>query len=505
MQFQRAARAVRPLGAALSLHAICWAPNYRQEGGVQRRSRLDVSYGQKNEAVKAQEITSPPVEVQLERLIRTACQRGLDEDFEVVRKLRMLEDDLWQRGKIHRVVLTGGPCGGKSTVMSDLIQMLSDKNFLVFTMPEIATEMFNWSGGRMWDDFKEEGLADDETWAKLQFEMTSVQMRIEDSIVMMARQSLAKRRMLPEPPRGAVILFDRGVVDNVAYCTEEAWSMVQEELGTTTARLRDRRYDYVIHLVTAANGAEKFYTLQQAEGADGTESARHESPDQARDMDMKTQQAWMGAKNHHIVSNAGKDFAQKREEVKNIIRRIIGDRVQEERSARLVCEFISRDDMKRFLRADPQVAYASFSEVRSTLLSDKVRLQKRTMPDKTVSYFYQDVKEDGTVELQFEMDAWHYQKKLRASQAGHETAVKDASGITEEEHSFQKLEDKIVTFLYNDTYIRSHFFQPPGSEPMVIVEVECIPEDAAMKLPKWLRSKGTAEELCPCMKLLALA
>ena len=25
-----------------------------------------------------------------------------------------LEDDLWQRGKIHRVVLTGGPCGGKS-------------------------------------------------------------------------------------------------------------------------------------------------------------------------------------------------------------------------------------------------------------------------------------------------------------------------------------------------------------------------------------------------------
>ena len=34
MQFQRAARAVRPLGAALSLHAICWAPNYRQEGLV---------------------------------------------------------------------------------------------------------------------------------------------------------------------------------------------------------------------------------------------------------------------------------------------------------------------------------------------------------------------------------------------------------------------------------------------------------------------------------------
>lgn len=445
------------------------------------------------------------MELQLQRLIRTACQRGLDEDFEIVRKLTMLEDELWQRGRIHRVVLTGGPCGGKSTVMSDLIQMLSDKNFLVFTMPEIATEMFNWSGGRMWDDFAEEGVANDETWAKLQFEMTSVQMRIEDSIVMMARQSLAKRRMLPQPPRGAVILFDRGVVDNVAYCTEEAWSMVQEALGTTTARLRDRRYDYVIHLVTAANGAEKFYTLQQAEGADGTESARHESADQARDMDTKTQKAWLGAKNHHIVSNEGKDFAQKREEVKNIIRRIIGDPVKEERSARLVCEGISRDDMKRFLRADPHVAYTSFSEVRSTLLSDKVRLQKRTMQDRTISYFYQELKEDGTVELQFEMDAWHYQKKLQASQAGHQTAVKDASGFKEEEYSFEKLEDRIITFLYNDIYIRSHFFQPPGNGPMVLVEVECILEDAVKKLPKWLQVKGTAEELCPCMKLLALA
>ena len=40
MQFQRAARAVRPLGAALSLNAICWAPNYRQEGLVGNSGKL---------------------------------------------------------------------------------------------------------------------------------------------------------------------------------------------------------------------------------------------------------------------------------------------------------------------------------------------------------------------------------------------------------------------------------------------------------------------------------
>lgn len=176
-------------------------------------------------------------EEELKGLIERMAGQG-EVDYEVMRRLRLLEDELWQRGKIHRVVLTGGPCGGKSTVMSDLIQMLSDKNFLVLTMPEIATEMFNWSGGRMWDDFSEAGPADDETWANLQYEMSSVQMRIEDSIMMMAKQSLAKRRRMSEAeqPRGAVILLDRGVVDNVAYCREEAWAIVEERLGTTTAR-----------------------------------------------------------------------------------------------------------------------------------------------------------------------------------------------------------------------------------------------------------------------------
>ena len=101
----------------------------------------------------------------------------------------------------------------------------------------------------------------------------------------------------------------------------------------------------------------------------GTESARHETSEQARAMDVKTQQArgpgmiwscfqklkqaWLGVKNHHIVSlwaehckkqvatcqseasreaskessarlrarNEGKDFAKKREDVKNIVRR----------------------------------------------------------------------------------------------------------------------------------------------------------------------------------------
>jgi hypothetical protein len=32
-----------------------------------------------------------------------------------------------------------------------------------------------------------------------------------------------------------------------------------DELGVTTSQLRDQRYDAVVHLVTAADGAENFY------------------------------------------------------------------------------------------------------------------------------------------------------------------------------------------------------------------------------------------------------
>ena len=145
----------------------------------------------------------------------------------------------------------------------------------------VQAPLWTGSDGKMWDDFSAQGPDEDRVWASLQTSLTRVQMAIEDSIVHMAHRSLSKRRKGPNPPEGAVVLLDRGVIDNVAYCTDEAWAMVLEDLGTTTARLRDSRYDHVIHLVTAAHGAEQHYTLEQA-GSE--ESARSETAEQARQL-----------------------------------------------------------------------------------------------------------------------------------------------------------------------------------------------------------------------------
>lgn len=51
--------------------------------------------------------------------------------------------------------------------------------------------------------------------------------------------------------------------------------------------MRDNRYDAVIHLVTAANGAEQYYNLDNA--------ARYESTlEKAIEIDEKLQAAWAG-------------------------------------------------------------------------------------------------------------------------------------------------------------------------------------------------------------------
>lgn len=60
----------------------------------------------------------------------------------------------------------------------------------------------------------------------------------------------------------AVILCDRGVYDNSAYIEEDSWQAVLDEQAWTQVELRDKRYDGVIHLVSAADGAEKYYTLE---------------------------------------------------------------------------------------------------------------------------------------------------------------------------------------------------------------------------------------------------
>lgn len=77
-----------------------------------------------------------------------------------------------------------------------------------------------------------------------------------------------------ESEQPTVILCDRGVMDGMAYTTNEVWQALLDDTHWSTIQLRDRRYEAVIHMVTAANGAQKFYS-------DANNEARYETVEEA--------------------------------------------------------------------------------------------------------------------------------------------------------------------------------------------------------------------------------
>lgn len=106
------------------------------------------------------------------------------------------------------------------------------------------------------------------------------------------------------------------MLDGSAYTTQKLWHAILDETGWTTVQLRDKRYDAIIHLVTAAKGAEDFYHL---------EKARYETPEQARALDQRLIDAWTGHPHHYIIENPKEGgFKQKMRVVNETVLKIIG-------------------------------------------------------------------------------------------------------------------------------------------------------------------------------------
>ena len=57
-----------------------------------------------------------------------------------------------------------------------------------------------------------------------------------------------------------MILCDRGLLDGSAYVSPLVWETVLRRMGYNQQDLSEDRYNAVIHMVTAAEGAEKFYS-----------------------------------------------------------------------------------------------------------------------------------------------------------------------------------------------------------------------------------------------------
>jgi predicted ATPase len=179
----------------------------------------------------------------------------------------------------YRIVLTGGPCGGKTTCMNELVRHFKSKDFQVFVVPEVPSILI---GGGV--DF---GALDKEGFITFENHLLSIQVAMEETFI-----DLARRAKGP-----AIVLCDRGTMDPAAYMDDEMWRSILSAQDWTESTLRDQRYDAVIHMVSTAIGAEDFYTTDNNE-------ARKESPELAAELDRKVERAWSAHKNHQIIDNS---------------------------------------------------------------------------------------------------------------------------------------------------------------------------------------------------------
>ena len=347
-------------------------------------------------------------------------------------------------GKLYgKIVLTGGPCAGKTSAISKIEEELISMGYHCIIIPESATELIN-SGFRPFGNSKIE---------LLDFQKLLISYQIE-------KEDLYQKaiKLLPEDTK-CFIICDRGVLDNQAYITTEQFNQLIKEYGYTKMSLFDR-YDMILHLVTAADGKEEFYTLEN-------NKARKESPEEARILDKKTMNAWIGHNYLKIFDNKG-SFEEKLESVRQTIQEFLGNPISIRREKKYLIDPSNSD-----LSLLSEIPHTTTTIEQYYLVSNNYpkyerRLRKITYKD-GISYHY-------TIQKRTNNGKKEIIKNIKISKEEFNNLLNTSNIIT-------KIQKNRISFIYNKQYFRLDIF---NNSPNIILEIEATQENQKVDIPIFL-------------------
>ena len=224
------------------------------------------------------------------------------------------------------VVITGGPCAGKTSAIDILRKRCERSGIAALFVPEAATDLIL------------DGVAPWTCASMLEFQTRVMELQVKretEAFEQAARMEGARRsaclapngacaepgevRAVPvgtrEKPSDVLVICDRGICDSHAYLSDEdyARALSANELAGFDARTR---YDAVFHLETIAKSNSEAYTK-------ANNRARFENAAEAAAVDARGVAAWSEHPNLRVIPG-GDDFNGKIEALVDALREFTG-------------------------------------------------------------------------------------------------------------------------------------------------------------------------------------
>lgn len=344
-----------------------------------------------------------------------------------------------------KVCFTGGPGGGKSSAQSALTQILQDRGYKVLFCPETATKLII------------NGIVPGE------------QISLEEFQKFVLDKQLAKEQLYDElanyyDTNKLIIIYDRGICDQMAYISKEKFEDMLHERNMSLADAYDH-YDCVFHLVTAADGANDYYVWNDPSKNDcGNNAARSESPEEAIIKDKQTKEAWIGHPHLRIFDNTT-DFDGKIKKVINELCSILGEPTPTEIERKFLIKKPSAEEIAK-------LGCISNSNIIQTYLTRKTpnverRIRQRSSVKNGFNFYYTE-KTDIAYGERHEVE-----KKITPSEY--------INYLTEADTSLHQISKKRYCFLHDNKYFKMDIY--PFDDEYAILEIELNDINEDISLP----------------------
>ena len=339
---------------------------------------------------------------------------------------------------IKKIVITGGPCAGKSTAMAWIQAEYTKKGYTVIFVPESATEL------------RLAGISNVSLNSNLEFQT----ILLKDQL---GKEKLFEEAALKIPGSNKILIVcDRGVMDGKAYINTKEYEQMLKYLGLNEVELRDN-YDAVFHLVTTAIGAKQYYSLEN-------NKARYESIDEAIISDKRTLEAWTGHPHLRVIDNST-DFEGKMRRLIKEISAFLGEDMPYEIERKFLIKYPNLNKLK-------EMASKKIEIIQTYLESNpdnELRLRQRG---------------DGTNFVYTKTRKWKVDDIKRVEFESRISKEEYLSMLMDAKTEITQIRKSRYCIVYKNHYMEIDIF--PFSKDKAILEIELNEEQQAYQLPNFI-------------------